>query len=87
MEERTRAGSRISPSMALVFTTSEVRASRMACSRRSNPRGLHAAQEVFLEVADPAELGGEGAVIPGEGWASLAVGAGIESACQESVSR
>ena len=31
-------------------------------------QGLHAAQEVLLEVADPAELGGESAVIPGEGW-------------------
>ena len=29
-------------------------------------QGLHAAQEIALEVADPAELGGEGAVIPGE---------------------
>ena len=39
MESRTRAGSRISPSMALVFTTSEVRASRVTCFRRSSSRG------------------------------------------------
>ena len=30
-------------------------------------KGLHAAQEAFLEVADPAEAGGESALIPGEG--------------------
>ena len=28
---------------------------------------LHAAQEVSLEAFDPAELGGESAVVPGEG--------------------
>ena len=30
-------------------------------------QSLHAAQEVSLEVADPAELDGESAVVPGEG--------------------
>ena len=39
MEERTRAGSKISPSMALVFTTSEDRVSRCICSVRGMPRG------------------------------------------------
>ena len=53
--------------MALVFTTSEVRAVKDGLLPEIRSQGLHAAQEVFLEVADPAELVGEGAVIPSEG--------------------
>ena len=87
MESRTRAGSSISPSMALVFTTFGGESVKGGLLPEVESRGLHAAQEIFLEVADPAELGGEGAVIPGEGGPVQAVGAGIGAACPESVSR